>query len=104
MPRIRALFVLLLMFVIGNPAVKLRAQQPAAANNPNVTVDPSFYSTMRYRQVNFTRGGRVTAVTGVSGQPLTFYMGAAGGGVWKTTDAGTTWKNITDGFLEVGTV
>jgi len=102
MSRIRA-FSLLLVLII-NSAPQLRAQQPATTTNPNVIVDPSFYGALKYRQVNFTRGGRVTAVAGVPSQPLTFYMGAAGGGVWKTTDAGTTWKNITDGFLEVGTV
>ena len=47
------------------------------------------------------RGGRVTAVTGVPSQPYTFYMGSTGGGVWKTTDAGHTWANISDGFFAV---
>jgi photosystem II stability/assembly factor-like uncharacterized protein len=42
------------------------------------------------------RGGRVTAVTGVNQEPRTFYMGASGGGVWKTTDAGITWHSISD--------
>src|SRR5215831_10332761 len=103
MRRLRALVPLLVLLFIGDPSLRLKAQTPAVSN-PNVTVDPSFYNNMRYRLVNFSRGGRVTAVAGVPSQPLTFYMGAAGGGVWKTTDAGTTWKNITDGFLQVGTV
>jgi photosystem II stability/assembly factor-like uncharacterized protein len=103
MRRLRAIALLSVLLILGKPSLKATAQQPAAAN-PNVTVDPSFYSSMQYRLVNFSRGGRATAVAGIPSQPLTFYMGAAGGGVWKTTDAGTTWKNITDGFLEVGTV
>jgi photosystem II stability/assembly factor-like uncharacterized protein len=45
------------------------------------------------------RGGRVTTVTGVPQQPTTFYMGSTGGGVWKTTDAGATWNNISDGYF-----
>jgi photosystem II stability/assembly factor-like uncharacterized protein len=41
----------------------------------------------------------VTAVTGVPSQPFTFYMGSTGGGVWKTTDAGHSWANISDGYF-----
>ncbi|HET7891034.1 MAG TPA: hypothetical protein VFL34_05890, partial [Candidatus Sulfotelmatobacter sp.] len=50
--------------------------------------NPILWSGMRYRFIGPTRGGRVTAVTGVPSQPFTFYMGSTGGGVWKTTDAG----------------
>ncbi len=50
------------------------------------------------------RGGRVTTVTGVPSQPQTFYMGSTGGGVWKTTDAGRSWKNISDGFFPVASM
>jgi photosystem II stability/assembly factor-like uncharacterized protein len=50
------------------------------------------------------RGGRVTAVAGHPAQPLTFYFGATGGGVWKTTDAGVVWKNVSDGFFHTTTI
>ncbi len=50
------------------------------------------------------RGGRVTTVTGVPGKPHLYYMGATGGGVWKTENAGTTWENVSDGFFDVGTI
>ncbi|MEJ2204053.1 MAG: glycosyl hydrolase [Gemmatimonadota bacterium] len=63
-------------------------------------VDPGLFQSMRYRNIGPFRGGRVTTVTGVPDQPFTFYMGATGGGVWKTTDAGTTWANISDGFFK----
>ena len=46
------------------------------------------------------RGGRVTAVAGIATQPLVYYMGATGGGVWKTDDAGVTWRNVSDGFFK----
>lgn len=59
---------------------------------------------MRWREVGPARGGRVTAVTGVIQEPLTFYMGSTGGGVWKTTDAGINWHNVTDGALDVGSI
>src|SRR5690349_3544276 len=46
----------------------------------------------RWRQVGPYRGGRVCAVAGVASQPFTFYLGATGGGVWKTTDGGARWS------------
>ena len=54
----------------------------------------SFYSAFKYRNIGPTRGGRVTAVEGVEKTPGIFYMGATGGGLFKTTDYGTTWNNI----------
>ena len=68
------------------------------------TYKPAMWSGMRYRLIGPYRGGRVTAVTGVPSQPLTFYMGSTGGGVWKTTDAGHTWTNVSDGFFSVGSM
>ncbi len=44
------------------------------------------------------------AVAGVVNDPLTYYMGTTGGGVWKTIDAGNTWQNISDGFFTTGSV
>ncbi len=61
-------------------------------------------SLFEYRSVGPTRGGRVTAVAGVATQPNVFYFGSTGGGVWKTTDYGTTWKNISDGFFETPSI
>ena len=58
------------------------------------------FDVFEYRLVGPTRGGRVTAVAGTVHEPGTFYMGATGGGVWKTTDFGTSWTNISDGFFE----
>ena len=59
---------------------------------------------LEWRLVGPWRGGRVTAVTGVLGEPNLYYMGATGGGVWKTENAGTTWANISDDYFEVGTI
>jgi len=58
--------------------------------------DPGLLAGMRWRQVGPFRGGRVSAVAGVVGRPGVYYMGAAGGGVWKTVDGGTVWKPIFD--------
>jgi len=57
-----------------------------------------------WRNVGPFRGGRSVAVEGVRGEPRTYYFGGTGGGVWKTTDAGENWNNITDGFLNTGSV
>jgi photosystem II stability/assembly factor-like uncharacterized protein len=76
---------------------------PGAAIAADI-VDPAVMSAVEWRLVGPWRGGRVTAVTGVPGKPLLYYMGATGGGVWKTDNAGATWENISDEFFEVGTI
>jgi photosystem II stability/assembly factor-like uncharacterized protein len=58
--------------------------------------DPSLYSGLRWRMIGPFRAGRVNAVSGVVGQPDTFYFGSVGGGVWKTTNAGRTWTPLFD--------
>ncbi len=67
-------------------------------------IAPSFLEAFEYRSIGPYRGGRVTAVEGVSSKPSTFYMGTTGGGVWITENNGEDWKNITDGFLNVGSI
>src|SRR5919198_3542233 len=59
---------------------------------------------LEWRSIGPYRGGRVTAVAGVATQPLVYYMGATGGGVWKSEDGGGTWSNVSDGFFRTGSV
>ncbi len=61
--------------------------------------DEKIYSSMQWRSIGPYRGGRSCAVEGVRGKPNLFYFGATGGGVWKTTDGGKSWGNISDGFF-----
>ncbi len=68
------------------------------------TFNAAQWTGLRYRLIGPFRGGRVTAVTGVPSQPNTFYFGSTGGGVWKTTDAGHDWVNVSDGFFSVGSM
>ena len=56
-------------------------------------------SQLEYRCIGPFRGGRSAAVCGVRNNPMLFYFGGAGGGVWRTEDAGSTWENITDGYF-----
>lgn len=76
----------------------------AQAPGPTAAVSESLYDQLRWRMVGPARGGRVTTVTGVVQEPHTFYFGSTGGGVWKTTDAGANWANISDGQITVGSM
>lgn len=70
----------------------------------NVVYDPALYQALEFRNIGPSRGGRVTAVSGVPGALFTFYMGSTGGGVWKTVSGGERWDNISDGYLGVGSI
>ena len=59
--------------------------------------DPQLFSGLKWRQIGPFRGGRVVAVSGVPGDPSTWYFGAVAGGVWKSTNAGNTWQPVFDG-------
>jgi photosystem II stability/assembly factor-like uncharacterized protein len=66
--------------------------------------DVSLIKGLKYRQIGPYRGGRVTAVAGITSQPNVYYFGATGGGVWKTTDSGLNWQPVSDGFFKTGSV
>jgi len=66
--------------------------------------DTSLFRALVWRPVGPFRGGRVTAVAGVVDQPLVYYMGATGGGVWKTTDGGLTWQATSDKDFTAGSI
>ena len=64
----------------------------------------NFNQALRWRSIGPDRGGRVTAVAGLVNDRFTYYMGATGGGVWKTVNAGITWAPISDPFFKTGSV
>lgn len=64
----------------------------------------TFYQPLKYRNIGPFRGGRSVTATGVVNDPFTYYMGTTGGGLWKTSNAGVLWENISDGFFEMGSV
>ena len=84
------------------PAVLAPAYDSALYTNPAAT--SSRLKALRWRLVGPFRGGRVVAVTGDPRDRLVFYFGAVNGGVWKTTNGGQTWRNVTDGVSDISSV
>ncbi|MFS4468540.1 WD40/YVTN/BNR-like repeat-containing protein [Maribacter sp. 2210JD10-5] len=90
-------YLILLMLILSNQ--DLSAQRKKKTDQNTVTYQESLYNGMEWRLVGPFRGGRAGTVTGVANNPNLYYMGTAGGGVWKTTDAGSTWTCISDGYF-----
>ncbi len=90
--RLVSVLVLVLALAVGSPAAFGQA------------VDGSYLELLKWRSIGPSRGGRVLAVAGHPENPLVFYQGTAGGGVWKTEDGGLAWHNVSDGFFGTGSV
>ncbi len=86
----RKINIILLLFAVSGTLIGQTAE--------------SYFKPLKYRNIGPFRGGRSVTATGVVGDPLTYYMGTTGGGLWKTSDAGVSWENISDGFFEMGSV
>jgi photosystem II stability/assembly factor-like uncharacterized protein len=67
-------------------------------------VNPALLRSLEWRLIGPYRGGRVVAVAGDPVHPQVFYFGSTGGGVWKTTDGGRYWENVSDGFFKRASV
>ena len=82
-------------------------QDRQMSNDPKFTggeVAPSLLASLEWRPIGPFRGGRVVAVAGDPVNPQVFYFGSTGGGVWKTTDGGQYWENVSDGFFKRASV
>lgn len=78
------------------------AFQPISVQSQKL--NPENFSNLTWRNIGPFRGGRSNAVAGIPGNDQVYFVGYTGGGVWKTSNAGLTWKNISDGFFKTSSV
>ncbi len=100
----RILYLLGICLFLHVPFSNAQKRKSKSTQEARLTIPDSVFHGFKWRNIGPFRGGRSVASSGVVGQPHTYYMGATGGGVWKTTDDGISWKNISDGFFKTGTV
>jgi len=90
-----------LLFLGVASAAAAKKEPPAPASDVRVA---KLYEGLEFRNIGPFRGGRVDAVAGVRGQPLVYYFGGTGGGVWKTVDGGSNWQAMSDKDFKTGSV
>ena len=93
----KLIFLLVLCFSVTN----IFAQ---AAKNTDPNSNDNIFKPVKWRSIGPFRGGRSNSSVGVIGNPNVYYMGTTGGGLWKTEDAGLSWRNISDGYFKTGSV
>jgi hypothetical protein len=87
------------------PSLALSASKaPARKTSATDPFDQRQLAGLEWRSIGPYRGGRVVAVAGVPGQRNVYYFGGTGGGIWKSTDSGNSWRNLSDGQLSTGSV
>ncbi len=84
--------------------VVLASLTDAFSQAPAGTVDPRYFSSMKWRNIGPQRGGRSLGSSGSPGRPNEYYFGATGGGLWKTTDGGQEWAPVTDGQISSSSI
>jgi photosystem II stability/assembly factor-like uncharacterized protein len=89
------------VFSSGLTAVLLLSFAPAT---PSAQMDTSLFASLQWRSIGPNRGGRSQAGAGSAARPLEYYFGATGGGVWKTTDGGLTWRPVSDKAFKTSSV
>lgn len=84
----------------------VEAQKSKTKTEPQTpaSFSPEKFKGLKWRNIGPFRGGRANAIAGDPANPMVYYVGYTGGGVAKTDDGGTTWKNISDGFFKVGSI
>lgn len=101
----KAVFILLaILTVFSTENFAQKKKQKAPPTETKSEFQAEHFKALNFRNIGPFRGGRSNAVSGVLGDPMTYYFGSTGGGVWKTNDAGANWRNISDGFFKSGSV
>lgn len=95
---------LLALGALAAPALSAQTRKPAAPAAAAIVPDSADLRAMQWRNVGPSRGGRAVTVAGIAGDPLTYIAGFTGGGVWRTDNAGVTWRNISDGWFRTGSI
>src|SRR5947199_9396103 len=90
----RLLVLVSSMLTVGNSTVAVGQTR----------VDSTLFRGMEWRTIGPNRGGRSIAVAGSASRPLEYYFAATGGGLWKTTDGGVSWRPVTDGHIRSSSV
>ncbi|MCB0846589.1 MAG: glycosyl hydrolase, partial [Bacteroidetes bacterium] len=99
------LFVFTFFLPFSSQAQRKKQQKTPAQTSPAIQkVNDADFHGLKWRNIGPYRGGRANAITGVLGDPDTYYAGYTGGGVWKTTNAGESWENISDGYFSVSSI
>jgi len=93
------LMIFSLSFLMVSTNVVAQKKKTVAPLATNSLSEDAIIKAQNFRLIGPFRGGRAASGVGSYTDVNTFYMGATGGGVWKTTDAGSNWKNISDGFF-----
>ncbi len=88
----------------AQPKTPTATARAATAASPQAGYDSSAFRALQWRLIGPFRGGRANAITGVTSQPFVYYVGYTGGGVWKTENAGASWRNISDTFFRTGSI
>ncbi len=97
------LLALCCAFLIA-PGIQAQKPKTKTETQPVSSLNPEKFKGLKWRNIGPFRGGRANAIVGDPVNPMVYYVGYTGGGVSKTDDGGTTWKNISDGFFKVGSI
>ena len=92
----KKLLAILIFITVSSDVLSQRKQKKKNTNSNQISYE---IPDIKWRSIGPYRGGRSATVTGSTNSKSTYYFGATGGGVWKTTNSGVTWKNISDGYF-----
>ena len=100
------IFLLFLIFCEKTAAQARKRPLKSEPNSEQSTSDSldKTFQALKWRSIGPFRGGRSVASSGVVDDPLTYYMGNTGGGLWKTEDAGVSWNNVSDDYFKTSSV